>query len=133
MLMSGLKYLQSSVHIFIASLAITSLRSVVSDRFFLAVNNFSLCWHPHLKVLLLPLFQWLLFLPIPCYSSANHWVWLFYFSSNFLRISSFNNRMPPHSSFSRSFAYCLNRPFSVFSLKSLALSCFSSWLMLIIV
>ena len=38
--MNGCKYLQSSVHIFLASFAIASLRSLVYDGFFLDVSNF---------------------------------------------------------------------------------------------
>ena len=38
--MNGCKYLQSSVHIFLASFAIVSLRSLVVDGFFHDVSNF---------------------------------------------------------------------------------------------
>ena len=39
-LMNGCKYIQSSVHIFLASFAIASLGSLVDDRFFLDVSIF---------------------------------------------------------------------------------------------
>ena len=38
--MNGSKYLQFSVHIFLDSFAIASLKSVVNDGFFLDVGNF---------------------------------------------------------------------------------------------